>query len=352
MDANDAASSQGRAVLALAVRALGEFATGPARAKHDLFAELLGALCEQLGASGGVAAERVARTQSSAGLRVLAACGDTAQRCARGDEFSRTAPAVSAAFEALAPVRAPASADAPAQLVLPLAARGEVLGAIALERGGGEFAAHEAQALAPLTLAAGELLLGYERAGLRARAQEDLVRSQRHLRRSAALDGLTGLANRAATQQALENAVSRSRAAGAPLAVIVFDVDHAKALADEAGAAAFDEAIARTARALHEALRPSDWSGRWGIDSFVLILLGCDTDAAAVVAERIRLRVEGASFTARSGAEIALTVSAGVADTGLAREDGSDLAARALRALDEAKRAGRNRVCVSRPARA
>jgi diguanylate cyclase (GGDEF)-like protein len=99
-------------------------------------------------------------------------------------------------------------------------------------------------------------------------------------------------------------------------------------------------------------VRPSDWSGRWGIDSFVIALLGCDADGAALVAERLRLRVEGAAFATRIGAEIALTVSAGVASTGLAREESAVLVARAFRALDEAKRAGRNRVCVSRPARA
>jgi PleD family two-component response regulator len=65
----------------------------------------------------------------------------------------------------------------------------------------------------------------------------------------------------------------------------------------------------------------------------------------------VRLRIEGASHVARSGAEIALTLSAGVAANGLEREPGTQLLARALRALDEAKRAGRNRVCVSRPAR-
>jgi diguanylate cyclase (GGDEF)-like protein len=352
MSSHDSAAALERDALRLAARALGEFATGPARARHELFGELLGALCARLGASAGIAAERVAPARSAGGLRVLAVHGGAAGDCARGDELPHARVARARALETLAPAHEPADAEAPALLALPLCARGELLGAIVLERSTGEFAASDAEALAAFAAACGELLLGYERAGLRARAEEDLMRSQRHLRRSAALDGLTGLANRASSQRALEDAATRSYAAGLPLAAIALDVDEAKQLADRIGAAAFDEALARTARVLHEALRPSDWSGRWGIDTFVVTLLGCDAESAALVAERVRLRVEGASFTVRGGAEIALTVSAGVAGMGLAREAGTELAARALRALDEAKRAGRNRVCVSRPARA
>jgi diguanylate cyclase (GGDEF)-like protein len=349
MHVDDPAGTLERDALRLAVRALGELAAGPARAKRELLADLLAALCERLGASGGVVAERLGR--GSAMLRVVAAAGDAAQHFARGDDLPREAPPRAEALAARAPARAPAGEEAPARLALPLHARGELLGALELERRAGEFTEREARALASFAAAGGELLLGFERAGLRARAAEDLARSQRQLRRSAALDGLTGLATRAASQQALEDAAARSHAAGLPLAVIAFDVDEAKSIAELVGAAGFDEAIAFAARTLRETLRPSDWSGRWGIDTFVVTLLACDADAAALVAERVRLRIEGASHVARSGAEIALTLSAGVAANGLEREPGAQLVARALRALDEAKRAGRNRVCVSRPAR-
>jgi diguanylate cyclase (GGDEF)-like protein len=352
MNAHDSAAEHERDALRLAARALGEFATGPARARHELFAELLGELCAQLGASAGIAAERVAPARGTGGLRVLAVAGGAAGHCARGDELPRSRAALERALTTLAPAHEPADAEAAALLALPLCARGELLGAIALERSAGEFTASDGEALEPFAAACGELLLGYARAGLRARAEDDLVRAQRHLWRSAALDGLTGLANRVSSQRALEDAAARSHSAGLPLAVIALDIDDAKQLADRIGAAAFDEALARAARTLHETLRPADWRGRWGIDSFVVTLLGCDADAAAVVAERIRLRIEGASFAVWGGAEIALTVSAGVAGTGLAREAGAEITARALRALDEAKRAGRNRVCVSRPARA
>jgi len=338
-----------RDVLRLAVRALAEVANGPARAKQELFAQLLAALGERVGASAAVAAERIAPAHGAGGLRVLAACGGDASRYARGDALTSEREALQRALATLAPAHEPANADEPALLALPLHARGELLGAIALE---GCADASATEALAELAEACGELLLAYERAGLRARAEHDLMRAQLHLRRSANLDGLTALASRACTASALEDAAARSHTAGLPLAVVVLDVDHAKALADRVGPAAFDEAIARAAHVVHETLRPSDWSGRWSVDAFVVTLIACDAEAAAVVAERLRLRVEGASVPVWGGAEISLTVSAGVAATGLHREAGNALLVRAQGALEEAKRAGRNRVCVSRPARA
>jgi diguanylate cyclase (GGDEF)-like protein len=346
------ANSLERDTLRLAVRALGELATGPARSQRELLAELLAELCERLGASGGVVAERTSRAPGAGTQRVLIARGGAALRFAVGDELGGSEPAVALALAELTPACASASDGAPAQLALPLHSRGELLGMLALERTTAPFTADECAALAPFAAACGELLLGYTRAGLRARAEEDLLRSQRHLRRSAALDGLTGLATRAATQHALEDAVARSHAAGMPLALIALDVDDAKAHADRSGAAAFDEALAQASRLIRDALRPTDWSGRWGIDTFLVTLLGCDAEGATLVAERIRLRIEGAPLATSGGNDVALTLSAGVASTGLARELAPALTARVLGALEEAKRAGRNRVCVSRPARA
>jgi diguanylate cyclase (GGDEF)-like protein len=322
------------------------------RPAHELFHELLVELCARADASSGLAAARVAPARGAGVPRILASCGEAAARGKRDDEVDSGRAAIARALATREPAREDASAELPALLALPLCARGELLGVIALERSAGGFTEGEVAALAALQAACGELLLGYERAAVRARAEEDLVRALRHLQRSAALDGLTGLASRAATQRALADAALRSNAAGIPLAVIAFDVDEAKRLADAVGAHAFDEAIAHTARTLQGTLRPTDWCGRWGIDVFVVALLGCDAESAAVVAERVRLRIEGAGFVTRGGAELVVTVSAGIASTGLVPEDGVSLAARAMRALEEAKRAGRNRVCASRPARA
>lgn len=352
MESHESARALECDVLRIVTRALGELATGPSRAKHELIAHLVSALCARLECRAGVAAERISPARGGGSLRVIAATGEATPRFARGDEFRPTRGAMERALATLRPVHEPANAEAPALLAVPLCVRGELLGVLALERSAGAFAASECEALQAFADACGDLLLGYERAGVRARAEEDLIRAQRHLRRGAALDGLTGLANRSSSQRALDDAATRSHAAGLPLAAIAVDVDEAKQLADRIGAAAFDGALAGAARLLHDTVRPSDWTGRWSADAFVVTLLGCDAPSAAIVAERIRLRIEGASFPVWGGAEVSLTVSAGIASTGLAREGGSDLLARAHGALEEAKRAGRNRVCVSRPARA
>ncbi len=343
-----------RDALRIAARVLGELATGPVRAQPELLGSVLDELRALLACESAVAAERVASARGASSLRVLAASGASSARYERGADF---APESGAANEALR-TRRPACGvanygdDLLPAIALPLCSREELLGMLVLSGRAEAFDETDCEALVPFAQAAGDLLLGFRRAALRARAEEDLIRSQRHLRRGAPLDGLTGLANRPSSLRALEDAAARSHAAGLPLAVIVVDIDHAKQLADRVGAAGFDEALARTARAVHDTVRPSDWTGRWGIDSFVLALLGCDADSAAIVAERVRLRVEGASFPVWGGAEVSLTLSAGVASTSLAREEGASVASRALRAVEEAKRAGRNRVCVSRPARA
>jgi len=341
-----------RDALRIAARALGELATGPARPPREQITDVLAELCALLGASAALAAERVPPARANATLRMLATHGAMRADLERGAPLPAGSAALQAALATRQPAQTPARAGERAALALPLLARGELLGAIALECDADGFPEGASEALASFAGACAELLLGYERAAMRARAAEDLVRSQRHMRRSATLDGLTGLANRAATQRALEDACERSHAAGLPLALIAVDIDHAKPLADRLGAGAFDEVLARVARTLHETLRPSDWSGRWGIDSFVIALLGSDAEGAALVAERTRLRIEGMTHVLRSGSEVSLTISAGVASTGIWREEASELVARALRALDEAKRAGRNRVCGSRPARA
>jgi diguanylate cyclase (GGDEF)-like protein len=334
-----------RNALRLAARALGELAAGPARPKHALVANVLEQLCELAAWRGAAVAERIPTSRNAAALRVLAAWGEANTAYARGAELAPESATLAEALRARVPV------CEGARLLLPLCAHGEWVGALVATARGDAEAARSVAALAPFADALGALLLGFERSAVRARAEEDLLRSQRHLRRGAALDGLTGLATRVASQRGIDDAVARSHAAGLPLSVIVLDIDHAKPLADRVGTAGFDEALARTARTVHDTVRPSDWTGRWGIDAFVVVLLGCDAESASLVAERIRLRVEGATFSVWGGAEVALTVSAGVACTQLALEETAVLTARAQRAVEEAKSAGRNRVCVSRPAR-
>jgi diguanylate cyclase (GGDEF)-like protein len=356
----EADGSLAAAAQALALRALGEFALGPTRSKPALFESVLGELAALAGCGLALVAELPAR--GLGGLRVAARVQSAVAGLplpARGAEIASEAGVIGEALCSRAPVFSNASesclfaggAELAGTLAMPLVAQGELLGALLLADRAGGWDDECAQTLEPIAGALAHLALGFRRAAARARAEEDLLRSLRHLKRGAALDGLTGLAGRASTLGAIEEAARRTGAAGLPLALVVLDLDHAKQLSGRIGAASFDEVLKGVARTLHEALRPTDWTGRWGDDAFAVALLGCDLELAAMVAERVRLRVEGASFAIWGSTGVSVTLSAGVASSELAPEEGAALAARAMRALEEAKRAGRNRVSVSRPAR-
>lgn len=150
-------------------------------------------------------------------------------------------------------------------------------------------------------------------------------------------DSLTGLWNR----RAYDDRIDELLAAGtSPGSALMLDVDSFKKINDTHGHEVGDEALVRVGRAILKALRPSDFAARYGGDEFVVLLPGMDSDDAGRLAERIRSGVEG------SAAQPAMTVSVGVARlskdsraTGLAVDS----------ALYEAKKSGRNTVVRADP---
>ncbi len=165
--------------------------------------------------------------------------------------------------------------------------------------------------------------------GLRVRVTtltRDLVTAATH-------DPLTGLLNR--------RGVAVVRAEGAPVSVVMFDLDHFKHLNDTQGHAAGDAALRRFAQALSACARADDVIGRVGGEEFVAILPGARADEAAVLAERVRTALgEDADAPV-------ITVSAGVAATHPGGEALDDVMHRADAALLSAKRHGRDRVSVA-----
>ncbi|HEV2787382.1 MAG TPA: GGDEF domain-containing protein, partial [Solirubrobacteraceae bacterium] len=136
----------------------------------------------------------------------------------------------------------------------------------------------------------------------------------------------------------LDAELARTERTGAPLSVVVFDVDHFKAINDSYGHAAGDAALRGIGDAVVDAMRRSDVFGRLGGEEFALILPETDVAGAAVVADKLRHLLSAPVIVGR-----ALTVSFGVAQ---AREGGYGplLLREADRALYAAKRAGRDRV--------
>jgi len=172
-----------------------------------------------------------------------------------------------------------------------------------------------------------------------------VARLIQQLRWGARHDGLTGLLNRRAMQETIDQELNRSRRAGDTFAVVMLDIDHFKAINDVHGHPAGDHALKHIAALLQTAVRKVDRVGRFGGEEFIVLLPGVGLAQAAVTAETLRQRL-AAQLVQREGEGEALALSAsfGVAEWKGPTEDPSRLLMRADQALYRAKRAGRNQV--------
>jgi two-component system cell cycle response regulator len=169
------------------------------------------------------------------------------------------------------------------------------------------------------------------------------------LERVAALDGLTGCYNRRFGLARLREEFARARRATAPLAVVMLDIDHFKAVNDTWGHLAGDRVLMWVARQARLVLRQEDVLIRYGGEEFLAVLPSSGLEEAASVAERIRQAVSSMLVPCGRGS-VSIAISAGVAAWPQnAAESELQLVDLADAALYLAKRGGRNRV-VSRPA--
>jgi diguanylate cyclase (GGDEF)-like protein len=168
--------------------------------------------------------------------------------------------------------------------------------------------------------------------------------------RDARTDALTGVANRRAIDERATLELRRAERSGAPIAVIIGDIDHFKKINDRHGHYAGDGALRTAADALRSAMRQIDAIGRWGGEEFIAVLPDTDATAAAEVAERMRRAVQSSSF---SGIPEGLTISLGVAAATVAEATPAAWTALVKAADDslyQAKSDGRNRVAIRRSA--
>jgi diguanylate cyclase (GGDEF)-like protein len=149
-------------------------------------------------------------------------------------------------------------------------------------------------------------------------------------------DGLTGCLNHRTFHERLgaEAAVTDR---DHPLALLLIDVDHFKAVNDTYGHPAGDQVLARVGEVVQRCSRPGDAAGRLGGDEFALLLPSGSQAAALAVAERVRRQVREVA------GDRGVSVSVGFAVT-VARADAPNLLAAADRAVYRAKRAGRDQV--------
>lgn len=161
-----------------------------------------------------------------------------------------------------------------------------------------------------------------------------------------AVDPLTGLMNRRSADAELERAFDYWRLSGAPLALLMVDIDHFKDLNDTQGHIAGDHALRLVADVIRSAMPicPGQVAARFGGEEFICLLPGLGAAEAAVVAAQILARVRRIAIplTATEDNRTILTVSAGVAAAHSGMRSPMELVDAADRQLYRAKADGRN----------
>ncbi|QYJ79271.1 diguanylate cyclase [Shewanella acanthi] len=154
------------------------------------------------------------------------------------------------------------------------------------------------------------------------------------------IDELTGLYNRRFFDEQLPQEYQKALRRSQPLSLLVMDIDNFKAYNDSLGHIQGDKALRAVAKVLRSSTRKPGMACRYGGEEFSLIMPGATSHEAAVLAERIRAKVEEETV-GRFNLSVSIghaTLSAGNFASGLAMFDAADAA------LYQAKAAGRN--CV------
>jgi len=166
------------------------------------------------------------------------------------------------------------------------------------------------------------------------------------LYRLAICDALTGLHNKRYLMDYLQRELARSARYSRPLTLILFDVDHFKAINDTMGHLAGDLTLRELAGRLKGEIRRDDLLARYGGEEFAAVLTETDSASGAELAEHLRQTVENHPFTFERR-RYTITVSVGVASTqGNEVLAPQELIQRADERLYRAKHEGRNRIAI------
>lgn len=195
------------------------------------------------------------------------------------------------------------------------------------------YIAFDASNLGPCAIIARQMAATFKSARLHAQVSELSL-----------TDALTGVYNRRYFDLFLANEVDRSRRFNHRLGILILDIDHFKKYNDAYGHPAGDKALQFLARCLQQERRSADVVARIGGEEFALILPETDVEGAWNVAEKIREAVRYSPDLKRS-----ITVSIGISVLHGTKVEGDIMIQQADLALYEAKKRGRNRVCIYDP---
>lgn len=190
--------------------------------------------------------------------------------------------------------------------------------------------------------------LGFTAANSLQRSQRIQYAQSLVMRHLLSTDAMTGIANRRRFDIALEREWRRCLRAGAPLSLLMIDVDHFKAYNDHSGHPQGDACLRQFARLLVDTVgRPGDIVARYGGEEFVVLLPDVGAAGALAVANKLAAALRHADiYHPRSPAGPRLTISIGAATAKKLSGAPADLVEFADRLLYAAKAAGRNQVAV------
>ncbi|HPC87679.1 MAG TPA: diguanylate cyclase [Candidatus Saccharicenans sp.] len=169
------------------------------------------------------------------------------------------------------------------------------------------------------------------------------IRLRESLRQQSIRDPLTGIFNRRYLEETLQREFSRARRLNQPLSIIMFDIDHFKAVNDSYGHEAGDVVLQSIARELQSIVRTEDIVCRFGGEEFVVVMPGMDFKKAAARASLILQAVRNLELLVGETKLIKITMSAGVASFPSHGKTPAEVLQAADQALFRAKKLGRDR---------
>ena len=184
----------------------------------------------------------------------------------------------------------------------------------------------------------------------RVKIGERIINLEQRILKLATTDSLTGVLNRRAFMERMNEEIQRAKRDGTPISLILMDIDHFKKVNDTYGHQTGDLVLQRVTDQLMDRSRAYDFVGRYGGEEFVICVRStADIDPQAI-AERMRQNIEAQKIvTDQSNKTLRITASFGVGTSRPESDDSLDaLIKRTDKALYEAKKNGRNRVCVAR----
>ena len=172
------------------------------------------------------------------------------------------------------------------------------------------------------------------------RALEVLCGELEHL---AAIDALTGLANRRVLDDQVQLEFQKARRHHSPLSVVLLDIDNFKKRNDQLGHAAGDLILQRMGALIRSCTRETDLAARYGGEEFVVVLSNTDGDGATQFAERLKAAMDRESWPGGP-----VTASIGTASLDHWTVSGERLVALADDAMYEVKCTGKDRILSHR----